>query len=341
MGVQLGDLVPKEHIEIEHLSGRKIAIDAYNALYQFLAIIRQMDGTPLMDSKGRVTSHLSGLFYRTAKLMEAGIKPCYVFDGAPPDFKEKTNEERKKVRAAAKEKWEDALKRGEIEEAKKHAQASSKLTREMVEDSKALLDAMGIPWVQAPSEGEAQAAFIAQRGDVWASASQDYDSLLFGTPTLLRNMAITGRRKLPGKNIYVEVEPEKIELEKTLKMLGISRKQLVELAIIIGTDYNEGVEGMGPKRALQAVLGGKTAEDAYKEHGAEPEVSLCSLRDLFLKPDVTAKYEIEWKTPDIEKISGILVCKHDFSEERIKKALENLSRAKEEQSQSKLEGWFK
>lgn len=341
MGVQLGDLVLKEHIEIENLAGRKIAIDAYNALYQFLSIIRQMDGTPLMDSKGRVTSHLSGLFYRTAKLMEAGVLPCYVFDGAPPSFKEKTNEERKKIRETAREKWKDALERGELEEAKKHAQASSKLTPEMVEDSKALLDAMGVPWVQAPSEGEAQAAFICQRGDVWASASQDYDSLLFGSPILLRNVTITGKRKLPGKNVYVDVEPEKIELKKALEKLGLKREQLVEIALMIGTDYNEGVEGIGPKKALQAVLEGKKAKDVYAENNAEPEVDLGALRDLFLKPEVTTKYGIEWGTPDIEKTKNLLVRKHDFSEERIKKAIDSISQIKEKQVQSKLEGWFK
>ncbi|OYT32620.1 flap endonuclease-1 [Archaeoglobales archaeon ex4484_92] len=222
------------------MNGRKVAIDAFNAIYQFLSTIRQRDGTPLMDSKGRITSHLSGLFYRTINLMEAGIKPAYVFDGKPPEFKKKELEKRAEAREEALEKWEMALARGELEEAKKYAQRASKVNEILIEDAKKLLELMGIPWVQAPSEGEAQAAYMASKGDVWTSASQDYDSLLFGTPKLVRNLTITGRRKLPGKDIYIEVRPELILLEDVLKELKLTREKLIELAILVGTDYNPG-----------------------------------------------------------------------------------------------------
>ena len=341
MGVQLGEIIPKEKIELENLAGRKIAIDAFNSLYQFLSIIRQPDGTPLMDSKGRVTSHLSGLFYRTGKLVEYGIQPIYVFDGKPPDLKRRVSEERKQVREEAHEKWKEALKEGDMERAKRHAQASSKLTGEMVEESKKLLETMGIPWVQAPQEGEAQAAYMVQHGDAWASASQDYDSILFGSPRLIRNLTITGRRKLPGKNIYVSVEPELIELEKALKELEIDRKGLIDMGILIGTDFNEGIKGIGPKKALAYVKEGKTVKQIYKELELEPDVDLDELRELFLKHDITNNYELKWGGVKKGEIRKMLVEEHDFSEERIEKTMEELEdKLNQKASQSRLDSWF-
>ena len=341
MGVQLSEIIPKEKIELENLAGRKIAIDAFNSLYQFLSIIRQPDGTPLMDSKGRTTSHLSGLFYRTGKLVEYGIQPIYVFDGKPPELKRTVSEERKKAREEAHEKWKEALKEGDMERAKRHAQASSKLTGEMVEESKRLLETMGIPWVQAPAEGEAQAAYMVQHGDAWASASQDYDSILFGSPRLIRNLTITGRRKLPGKNIYVSVEPELIELEKALKELEIDRKGLIDMGILIGTDFNEGIKGIGPKKALAYVKEGKTVKQVYKELEMEPEVDLDELRELFLKHDITNNYELKWGGVKKGEIRKILVEEHDFSEERIEKTMEELEdKLNQKASQCRLDNWF-
>lgn len=341
MGVQLGEIIPKEKIELEQLSGRKIAIDAFNSLYQFLSIIRQPDGTPLMDSKGRVTSHLSGLFYRTGKLVEYGILPIYVFDGKPPDLKRTVSEERKKAREEAREKWQEALKLGDLERAKRHAQASSKLTADMIDDSKRLLEAMGIPWVQAPCEGEAQAAYIVQHGDAWASASQDFDSLLFGSPRLIRNLTITGKRKLPGKSVYISVEPELIELEKALETLGIDRKKLIDMGIMMGTDFNEGIKGIGPKKALTYAKEGKSVKQVYKEMGIEPEVDLDELRELFLKHDVTKDYELKWGGIKKDEIIKILVDEHDFSEERIEKTIEELNeKLNQKASQARLDNWF-
>ena len=206
MGVDLGDLLQRKKIEIKDLSGRWVAIDAFNTLYQFLSIIRQKDGTPLMDSQGRVTSHLSGLLYRTTNLIEAGVKVAFVFDGAAPSFKAETLAERSEVREKAAVAWEEARASGE--DGFKYAQASSRINSEILQDGRRLIQAMGLPVIQAPSEGEAQAAHMAARGDVDVVGSQDYDSLLFGAPKVVRNLAITGKRKLPKKNIYIDVEPE-------------------------------------------------------------------------------------------------------------------------------------
>ncbi|MCD6084209.1 MAG: flap endonuclease-1 [Desulfurococcales archaeon] len=350
MGVNIRELIPQEAVrvvsDLRELRGRIIAIDAYNALYQFLTAIRQPDGTPLMDSKGRVTSHLSGLFYRTINFVEAGVKPVYVFDGKPPELKARELSERTAVREEARRKYEEAVAAGDIEAARRYAQMASRLTTEMVEDAKKLLSAMGVPWVQAPSEGEAQAAYMALRGDVWATASQDYDSLLFGAPRLVRNMTISGRRKLPRKNIYVEIKPEVIELEKVLKLLGISREQLIDIAILLGTDYNpEGVKGVGPKTALKLIRTHGNIEKALKAlPTARFPVPPGEIKKLFLKPGVTDSYKLEWSEPEGSEVVGILVKEHDFSVERVKSALERLRKAYREHIKGGVRGldaWFK
>ncbi|MCD6278914.1 MAG: flap endonuclease-1 [Desulfurococcales archaeon] len=350
MGVNIRELIPQEAVrvisDLRELRGRIIAIDAYNALYQFLTAIRQPDGTPLMDSKGRVTSHLSGLFYRTINFVEAGVKPVYVFDGKPPELKARELSERTAVREEARRKYEEAVAAGDIEAARRYAQMASRLTTEMVEDAKRLLSAMGIPWVQAPSEGEAQAAYMALRGDVWATASQDYDSLLFGAPRLVRNMTISGRRKLPRKNIYVEIKPEVIELEKVLKLLGISREQLIDIAILLGTDYNpEGVKGVGPKTALRLIRTHGNIENTLKAlPTARFPVPPGEIKKLFLKPDVTDSYKLEWSEPESSEVVSILVKEHDFSVERVKSALERLRKAYREHIKGGVRGldaWFK
>ncbi|NPA97866.1 MAG: flap endonuclease-1 [Crenarchaeota archaeon] len=349
MGVNLRDLIPDKAKtiidDLRALRGRAIVIDGYNALYQFLTAIRQPDGTPLMDSQGRITSHLSGLFYRTINIMEHGIKPAYVFDGKPPEIKAKEIERRKKIKEDASKKYEEAIRRGDLEAARRYAMMAAKLTDEMVADAKKLLDAMGIPWVQAPAEGEAQAAFIASRGDAWASASQDYDSLLFGSPRLIRNLTITGRRKLPRKNVYIEIKPELIELKKLLEALGITREQLIDIAIMLGTDYNpDGIKGIGPKKALQLIKAYGSIEKIVKLYKAEFPAPPEKIREYFLNPPVTKDYKLEWREPDEKAIYEILVEEHDFNPERVKNAVQRLMKAYREHIKGKqmgLEAWFK
>ncbi len=336
MGVDLGDLLERENIEIKELSGRWIAVDAFNTLYQFLSIIRQQDGTPLKDGSGRTTSHLSGILYRMTNLMEAEAKVVFVFDGEPPRFKRETLNQRAETRSKAEEMWERAKEEGL--DGFKYAQAASRLSDEMVVDSKRLLEAMGIPVVQAPSEGEAQAAFMAIRSDVDLVGSQDYDALLFGAPKVVRNMAITGKRKLPGKNVYVDVMPEVIHLDEELSRLGIERRQLVEIAIMCGTDYNEGLKRVGPKTALKLIKEHGDLESVLKERDETIE-NAAEIRDLFLDPPVTDDYEIRMKKPDAEKILRFLCDERDFSPERVEKAIKRLEEAVKV-GQSTLDKWF-
>ncbi len=349
MGVKnFGELIP-EHVRKvvswSYFYRKVLAFDAYNALYQFLTSIRQPDGTPLMDSKGRITSHLSGLLYRTVNLVENGIYPVYVFDGKPPEFKYAEIERRKSVKSEAVKKYEEAIAKGDMEAAKRYAAMMSKLTEEMVKDAKTLLDLLGIPWVQAPSEGEAQAAYMAKKGDAWAAASQDYDALLFGAPRLARNLTITGRRKLPGKNVYVEIKPEVIELEELLKALKLTREQLIDVAILLGTDYNpDGVPGIGPKTALRLIREFGSLEKLLKTpylKKARFPVDPLKIKEFFLNPPTTDDYVLEWRMPDKEGVIRFLVYEHDFSRDRVERALERLEKAMRSlKGQGTLEAWF-
>lgn len=343
MGVNLRELVSKTKVDLKSLSGKSLAIDAYNALYQFLAIIRQPDGTPLKDNTGRITSHLSGLFYRTANLVEMEIKVVYVFDGVPPALKEVEIKRRAKVKAEALIKYERALQEGRIEEARTYAQMTSRLKDYMAEDSKRLLTQMGVPWVQAPSEGEAQAAHLAKKGDTNYCASQDYDSILFGAPTLMRNVTISGRRKLPRKPVYVEVVPEIIELDQVLKELNITREQLIDVGILVGTDFNpEGVKGIGPKTALKLIKQHGSLEKLLPklkeaEFPAEPK----RIREIFLNPKVTDNYKLTWKEPDVEGVVDFLCRERDFSEERVRKAIKKMTEGlRKAKGKVTLETWF-
>ncbi len=344
MGVDLRVLLTPMAIPLESLSRRAVAIDAYNAVYQFLAIIRQPDGTPLRDARGRVTSHLSGLFYRNVNFLEANIKPIYVFDGKPPELKAAEVERRVRVKAKAEAEYRSALARGDVEGARKHAQATSRLTAEMVGQAKALLDALGIPWIQAPSEGEAQAAFMVRKGDAWASVSQDYDSLLFGTPRLVRNLTISGRRKLPNKPVYIDIEPEIVKLDDALSSLGVTRDQLIDIGILLGTDFNpDGFRGVGPKKALKLIKECGSLEGAL-EKGAVEAVSgegidYASIREIFLRPTVTDDYHLAWRGVDREGALAILCDEFDFSRERVEGALQRIEKAKA-RGQSNLEKWF-
>ncbi len=340
MGVQIKDIISSRDASLDHFKGKVIAVDAMNTLYQFLSIIRQSDGTPLKDSKGRVTSHLSGLFYRISNLVEIGIEPVLVFDGEPPELKSEELENRRKVREEAEKARKKALEEGKEKEAKKYAQRAARLSGQMIEQSKTLLDAMGIPWIQAPGEGEAQATHIVKNGDAWAAGSQDFDSLLYGSPVLVRNMTITGKRKLPGKDQYKKISPEVIELENVLEENEINQEQLISIGILVGTDYNDGIKGYGPKKSLKLVKEKESMKEILDtEIGEKFDINPIKILKLFQEPKVTDDYKIEWKDPDLEKIKKFLCEKHDFSESRIETGYERLEKGAGERAQESLEKW--
>jgi flap endonuclease-1 len=346
MGLQIGELVPRKSIKISELKGKIIAVDAFNTIYQFLSNIRQMDGTPLMDSKGRITSHLSGLFYRTSNLMSRGIKLVFVFDGKPSELKYRTNRERSERKTDAEKKYYEAKKEGKEEDMLKYSRQTVKITDEIIEESKELIRALGLPVIQAPEEGEAQAAFLSKK-ECFAVASQDYDSLLFGAPNIIQNLTLAKKRRV-ASGAYIPVEPELIELEKVLNSLQINHEQLICLGILSGTDFNPGgIRGIGPKKALtlvqkykQPYLIFQAVEKQLLQEGKEMEFDWQEIFSLFKKPNVIKEYKIEFKEFDEEKIKRVLCERHDFSAERVDSALEKLKEAKEMNKQKALDQWF-
>ncbi len=344
MGVPLQDLLKAKELKTEELAGKVLAVDAFNTLYMFLTTIRGPDGSPLMDSSGRITSHLQGVFSRFTNLLEKGIKFVFVFDGEPPELKKKERERRKSLKLEAQKLYEEAKQKEDVENMKKFAARTTFLTNEMINESRELLGAMGIPFVEAPSEGEAQAAYMVKRGDAYAVVSQDADSLLSGTPRLVRNLSITGRRKMPGSFGYKNVNPELINLRESLDGIGITQDQLIVLAILVGTDYNYGgVKGIGPKKALKLVKKHKHDFEAvfeeakWKEHY---DFEWKKIFELIKKMPVTDKYKISFGQIDEDKIKDLLVERHEFSEERVNNTLKKLEDAKKLQAQKGLSEYF-
>jgi flap endonuclease-1 len=334
----LSDIVGAKTVRLSDLKGKTIAIDAYNTLYMFLASIRTPDGSPLADFKGRPVSHLKGLLARTGRLAAEGVRPVYVFDGKPHRLKMRVLDERRERKEKAQAEYEEALEAGDLETARTKAQQTSKLTGEMVEQSTELLEALGIPWVQAPGEGEAQASALARDGKVWAASSQDFDSLLFGAPLLVRNLAFSGRRKLPGQRRYVTVEPEVIELGSVLEATGLTREGLVDMALLMGTDFNEGFRGIGPKTALKLIRKHGRLESVLEEKGLElPEAD--ELRELFLDHPVSEVGELSWGPVDDRRVKELLCGEFGFGEEGVDKSLSDFSRHRAAVSQRSLDSW--
>lgn len=340
MGLQIGEIIPKKQIQFSDLKGKIIAVDAFNAIYQFLTTIRQPDGTPLKDSKGNITSHLSGLFYRNIKLITEGVKLVYVFDGEAPELKGATREKRLEAKKIAKEKYEKAVSEEDIEAMGKYARSEAHLDEKKVKESKELLEAMGIAVVQAPSEGEAEASYLVEHGFGYAVASQDYDCLMFKAPFLIQNLSMSRKRKTISG--YTEVFPQIIKLEEVLKELEINQEQLICLGILCGTDYNPGgVKGIGPKKALQIVKEFNTKEKIFDAIGKNKyekyELNFIwkEIYNEIAEPNVKKDVKIEFPKINKEKIKEILL-KYEFSEARIDNQLEKLNELKKAKAQKTL-----
>jgi len=322
MGVLLTPIVLKQDLVLENLRGKRFAVDTYGELYQFLALIRLRDGSPLKDSRGRITSHLSGLFYRTTRLIaDYGMELVCVFDGKPPALKFAEIQRRRNIKERYDAEHAAAVEAGDLAKAYSKATMTSRLTRDMAQEARELLRLMGLPVVDAPSEGEAQASHMARQGHVWAAASKDYDCLLFGTPRLVRFLTISGKEFLPSKGAFRAITPELIDAGKMLAHSNITREQLIDLAILIGTDFNEGIKGIGPKKALKLVSEFGSIENMPGEIQEALGPLAPAIRDIFLHPDVVNDYEIEFCGADIEGIIRFLCDEREFSRERVVNAL--------------------
>ena len=340
MGVDIKALLVREKTQIESFSSKIVAIDAYNAIYQFLAIIRGPEGLHLTDSRGRITSHLTGLLYRNINFLSMGIKPVYVFDGKPPSLKTAEIERRKLGKKEATIKYEKAKAEGDLESARKYAQQTTSMQDTMVEDSKHLLDLFGIPHIQASADGEATAAYLNKIGKADAVASQDFDCVLFGAKKLVRNFTNSGRRKIPNRNTYVDIEPEIISYQKNLDALGITGNQLIDIGILVGTDFNpDGFERIGPKTALKLIKEYGKLEDIPQIQDQLNQIEYRQIRDIFLHANVTEIGKIEFMDADYSGIVDYLANERSFSQERVQASLNRLKRGLEKRSHT-LEKWF-
>jgi len=344
MGISLREITISSNITLDELKGKILAVDSYNLLYQFLTTIRSRGGSLLQDSGGNTTSHLVGLFSRVTKLMQTGLKLAFIFDGAPPKLKEEERKRRRDLKVAAEIAYKEAVKKKDLESMRKYASRTSRLTPKLVEEAKKLVELLGLPMVQAPSEGEAQAAHMAKNGAAYAIVSQDFDSLIHGAQRLVRNLSIAGKRKMANKLSYANVEPEMIVLTDMLNHLGIDQEQLIVLALLVGTDYNSGgVKGIGPKKALGLIKKHNKNFDAlFKEVDWDNhfEFPWTDVYYLIKKMPVTDDYELKWGEVSREKIIKLLVDNHDFSEERVSRTLDKLDEEKESKKQKGLSDFF-
>lgn len=322
MGFNLSALVVKRQLTLDDLRGRSLAVDANNMLYQFLALIRMRDGTPFTDSKGHITSHLVGLLLRTTRLTaDYAIRPVFVFDGKPPELKMRTLRERRSYRERAHKEWQEAIQREDYATAWSKAVRMNTLTQPMQNDAKRVLALLGIPCVQAPQEAEAQAAHMAKQGDVWAANSRDYDSVLFGAPRLVRYVTISGQEFLPSKGLSRPLIPELIELQELLSVLEISREQLVDLAIMVGTDFNDGIKGVGPKTALKLIRKHGSLETLPDDYASKLPENIDELRGIFLNPNVSTEYDVNFSELKENELREFLCGERGFSKDRVELAI--------------------
>ncbi len=343
MGTKIKDILQTKEIGYDALINKTLVVDSHNMLYQFLSTIRTPDGTPLKDSKGNVTSHLTGLFARTTNLMQKGLKLAFVFDGKPPELKRKEIDRRRKLKKAAQQEYEIAKERRDFGAMKKYASRTSRLTPDMVAEAKKLIRGLGLPIIDAPSEGEAQAAYMVKHGEAWAEVSQDFDCLLFGVPRLVRNLSLSERRKLPGKLGYQTVKPEIFDLAENLSRLKINQDQLIAVGILVGTDFNVGgVHGIGPRKALNLVIKhGDDLDAVFDEAGwGDEELDWREIHRAITHIPTTREYDFTWEQTDEDSIVKLLCDEHDFSQERVHSTLARLRESQERRKQKGLGEFF-
>lgn len=339
MGTAIGDLITTQPLELSELKNKVIAIDAHNILYQFLSSIRGPDGRPLINTEGQVTSHLAGLLYRTSNLVEAGMKLVFVFDGPPHPLKKATLDKRREIRTQAKVEMEKAIEAGDFERARSMGARAVSLNSDMIAEAKEAMHHLGFPVIVGKQEGEAQAAWMVQHGLAYAAVTQDYDALLFGSPIVVRNLAVTGKRKLPYRNAYINIEPEKVDLHAVLKELNLTRQQLIWIGMLIGTDFNEKIPLVGPKKALKAVEGKKSFEEVLSGLKKEVDYDPKEVEQLFMHPAAYEVASLPEAKLDHDKAIAFYCDKHGFDHVRVTNALNKIGKKPEDEKQSTLGKW--
>ena len=321
MGCNLRDLVSPEAIELSDLSGQRVAIDVFLNSYQFITSMTGADGKPL-SFDGKPVAHLMGFLDRATVMISEGIDPVFVFDGKPHDLKRDTLDGRRERKTEAVSRWEAAVDAGDMEAAKKLGPQTAEYTPDMVQETKDLFDLMGVSWVEAPMEAEGAAAVMCSRGDVSAVASQDWDTLLYGSPVMVRNLTSHGTRRF-GR----VMSAERIDLSKTLESHGITREQLVDLGIMVGTDFHPGIKGIGPKTGLKLMKKHGTMEAVAEAKGFELPENLEGIRSLFMEHPVGDEPIPEARRAVEESLRSFLQEERGFSERRMERALNRLAEA--------------
>ncbi|MCL7036929.1 hypothetical protein MKW94_014919 [Papaver nudicaule] len=307
---------------LESYVGREIAIDASLSIYQFLIAVGRNGTGMLTNEAGEVTSHLHGLFSRTIRLLEAGLKPVYVFDGKPPDLKRQELAKRSLKRSDATEDLAAAIESGDKEDIEKFSKRTVKVTKQHNDDCKLLLKLMGLPVVQAASEAEAECAALCKRGKVYAVSSEDMDTLTFGAPRFLRH--------LMGPTTKVPVV--EYDIEKILTELNLNMDQFVDLCILCGCDYCPTIRGVGGKTALKLIRQHGSIESILENINRQrypiPENWMYEEAcHLFREPLVSSddqQPDITWTGPDEEGLKKFLVEENGFNHYRVTKAIQKI-----------------
>ncbi|XP_022743750.1 flap endonuclease 1 isoform X2 [Durio zibethinus] len=280
------------------------------------------------------------MFTRTIRLLEAGMKPVYVFDGQPPDLKKQELAKRYSKRADATEDLQQAMETGNQEDIEKFSKRTVKVTKQHNEDCKRLLRLMGVPVIEAPSEAEAQCAALCKSGKVYAVASEDMDSLTFGASRFLRHLMDPSSRKVPVMEF---------EVAKVLEELNLTMDQFIDLCILSGCDYCDSIRGIGGQTALKLIRQHGSIEhilqNINRERYSIPEDwPYEEARRLFKEPLVCTddkQLEMKWSAPDDEELITFLVNENGFNSDRVTKAIEKIKTAKNKSSQGRLESFFK
>lgn len=330
------------------------------SIYSFLIAVRS-DGQQLMSETGETTSHLMGLFYRTMRMVDNGIKPLYVFDGAPPKLKSGELAKRFQRKTEAHAAAEEAKETGTAEDVEKFSRRTVRVTREHNEECQRLLKLMGIPYIVAPTEAEAQCATLARGGKVYAAASEDMDTLTFDSPILLRHLTFSEQRKEPILEIHLDKVLEGLNMERKqvrhLRALPNSHLlttfQFIDLCILLGCDYLDPIKGIGPSTALKLIREHNDLEGVVEHIKSQSSKKLtipddwpfADARLLFLEPDVRPaddpECDFKWEAPDVEGLVKFLVEEKHFNEDRVRNGAAKLQKNMKTAQQSRLEGFFK
>ncbi|KKM76340.1 hypothetical protein LCGC14_1381090 [marine sediment metagenome] len=335
MGVKLQNIINREVIGFQQLAGKIISVDAPNiimALFNFT--LKNPDGSPanlILDRTQRPISHLYGLLYRLNFYYSKKFFPIFCFDGRDSELKRLITKDQLKDFRFTQNWYESALKSGNREKAKEIALSKEYLWQNIMLESKQLLGALGVPYIESPASAESQCAYLVKQGVATHSNSQDFDSLLFGCPSLLQNLSKSLRRKVQGKWTYNKVTPFHTNLSKNLKRLKINQFQLVDMGLLIGTDYFPGIKGIGPKKALIYIKKYLQVESIIREEKKQFDFSkltseiIKKVRKIFLFPEVNKSVSnFYWNFPNKAHILSLLCKSHHLNRERVEKNVDKL-----------------